>query len=699
MPWPARTTVKMREEFVLRALGKVQPFAEVCREFQVSRKTGYKWLERYKEQGLPGLVDESRRPESSPTKVDDEMVAVILALRREFPKWGPKKLRALMLRRKPGVAAPCEGTIARLLRENGLVKKFRRRERSWGPPERPPQLDPMEPNDVWTVDFKGWWRTRDGVRCEPLTVRDARSRYLLGVRILASTATEDVMPEFELLFDKYGLPKTIQTDNGAPFASTRGIGGLSQLSAWWVSLGINVVRSRPGCPQDNGGHERMHGDMLALQHISAPTVREQQQRLDEWVTTFNHVRPHEALGMKTPAEFYRPSPRRRNHHRIGGFPLDARLVNVRGRYAHFDDKRIHVGAAFEGYPVGIRPLDGGRVEVWFFHMRLGTCVPGENGSFEVDAALVSPTARERRARVVRELRTPDVRRTAGTALLLASSTSTNELASAMQRTTVALLRVDDERADADASDERALTVTIMDALAALDAEGGLGGLVALPDLRAELVRREVAADDQAVNAALYELERAWRIDLSIAQSPTTIADRRAGIEDPRGLVYYVVRRAVESHHAGAPSASDGAAGAEDAPACVPSTNDRAAEGARASNVDGVTPCESECVPPPSTCHPACHPARSAAASPGGDTCEVTALAAEVTPVTQAEVTPVAGGGDTPGSQVSPTSGAADDRAALRLQPPTIPVGWPWVSDASRRSRQRKPTNKEPRTTK
>lgn len=640
--------MKLREEFVLRALGKVQPFAEVCREFQVSRKTGYKWLERYQEHGLPGLVDESRRPDSSPSKVDDQMVAVILALRREFPKWGPKKLRAVLARRKPGVAAPSEGTIARLIRENGLVKKPKRRTPSGGPPERPPQLDPLEPNDVWTVDFKGWWRTRDGVRCEPLTVRDAFSRYMLAVRLLASTATKDVLPQFELLFDKYGLPRTIQTDNGAPFASTRGIGGLSKLSAWWVSLGINVVRSRPGCPQDNGGHERMHRDMVALQQMAAPTLREQQQRLDEWVTTFNHVRPHEALGMKTPAEFYRPSPRRRSHHRIGGFPPDARLFTVRDRYVYFDDLRIHVGVAFADYPVGIRPLDDHRVEVWFFHMRLGTCVPGVNGSFEVDAALVSPTPGQRRARAILEARPTSVRRTSGTALLLAGSAS--KLAKAVTRTSMALLGE---------SEEPALSTSILDALTNLDVNGSLGGLVALPELRAELRRREVAVDDQAVNAALYELERAWLIDLSIAQSPSAVADRRAGIEDPRGLVYYVVRRAVGA--------------------------------TRTSHADGVTRCESGCVPPPSTCHPACDRPES----PGGDTPEVTPLASEVTPASQGQVTRVTGRGDTP------TSADADDgdRAALRLQPPTIPVGWPWVSDASRRSRQRKPSNKEPRTTK
>src|SRR5262249_20207432 len=161
-----------------------------------------------------------------------------------------------------------------------------------------------------------------------------------------------------------------QSDNGAPFASTRGIAGISQLSAWWISLGINVVRSRPGCPQDNGGHERMHGDMLTLQHASAPTQRDQQRLLDEWVTTFNYVRPHEAVEMRTPSDVYRPSPRRRTFHRVGAFPDGCSLVTARNRYVHWQGRRIHVGEAFKGYPIGLRAFEGDRVEVWFFHVRL-----------------------------------------------------------------------------------------------------------------------------------------------------------------------------------------------------------------------------------------------------------------------------------------------------------------------------------------
>ena len=387
-----RSAVKLREEFVVRALGKVQPFAELCRDFAISRKTGYKWVKRFDSKGLGGLGDESRRPDSSPSRMSVEVEEVIAGLRREFPKWGPKKIRAVLARRQPALTAPSEGTIARILRERGFVT-HRQRHVSAGPPVRPPRLDPLEANDLWTVDFKGWWRAHDRSRCEPLTVRDAVSRFVLRAKLLTSTKTEDVQPVFLRIFEEYGLPKTIQTDNGPPFASRRGIGGLSRLSAWWVSLGIFVVRSRPGCPQDNGGHERMHRDMVPLAHVSAPTVPAQQQLIDEWVVQFNFIRPHEALGMGTPGDSYRPSRRRHGDFCVGGFPDDCDLVPVNRCMAKWKGHRIHIGAAFNGFPVGFRRLDDGRSEAWFFRVRLGTFLLGERGSFEVDAELIAPPPR------------------------------------------------------------------------------------------------------------------------------------------------------------------------------------------------------------------------------------------------------------------------------------------------------------------
>jgi len=229
-----------------------------------------------------------------------------------------------------------------------------------------------EPNDLWTVDFKGWWYALDGAKCEPLTVRDAYSRFVLAIRLQPDTGTSSVMAVFTALFEEQGVPRAIQSDNGPPFASTTTIGGLTKLSAWWVSLGIELVRSRPGCPQDNGGHERMHADIeREIRAKVARTRALQQKACDEWRVEFNHVRPHEALGMKTPSEIYRPSPRRPVV-QTGAFPsgCERRIVNPRGWIA-WNRQRIYVTTALVGHTVGLVQLRD-EVFVWFYQMLLGT---------------------------------------------------------------------------------------------------------------------------------------------------------------------------------------------------------------------------------------------------------------------------------------------------------------------------------------
>jgi transposase InsO family protein len=224
----------------------------------------------------------------------------VLDLRDAHPNWGPQKLQ-ILLQRRFGEQTPSERTVARILARAHRVRKRRARR----PPnvvERAPNVIAVEPNNIWTADFKGWWRSANGQRCEPLTVRDAFSRYILAVT-LCSTKTQETRSVFERLFRKHGLPNAVQCDNGIPFISPRSRGGISQLSAWWMSLGIRLVRSRPGCPQDNGGHERMHRDVRAdVQSAPADTAAAEQRRLERWRQEFNHVRPHQALGGKTPAE-------------------------------------------------------------------------------------------------------------------------------------------------------------------------------------------------------------------------------------------------------------------------------------------------------------------------------------------------------------------------------------------------------------
>jgi putative transposase len=293
--------VSVRQNFVLRALSGEVPVAELCREFGVSRKTGYKWLKRFKEKGVSGLVSRPRRPRGNRLAITADMATKIVALKQKHPRWGAKKIWVLLVREHQVDDVPSVSTINRVLHVSGLVKKKRRyRPTSPGLPQRP-AVSVEAPNDLWTVDFKGWWRAGNGERCDPLTIRDAFSRYVLDLRLLRKTNTEAVRPVFERLFETYGVPKAIQSDNGPPFAS-RGLGGLSALSAWWVSLGIDVVRSRPGKPTDNGGHERMHADIsVDIQADAAFSLALQQHACDAWRDEFNLIRPHEGLGMKTRA--------------------------------------------------------------------------------------------------------------------------------------------------------------------------------------------------------------------------------------------------------------------------------------------------------------------------------------------------------------------------------------------------------------
>ena len=292
--------MSLKMEFVEKVSRPGASMAELCREYGISRETGYKWLKRFKAEGYTGLEERSRMPQSSPLAKAEAMISAILDARESNPRWGAKKL-ADVLRRKHAQETPSVSTISRVLKRFGQVRQ-RRRSRPLSAVERAPQVDAKAPNDVWTVDFKGWWRSLDGGRCEPLTVRDAFSRYVLSVQVMEGTSTTPVREVFEALFRKHGLPVAIQCDNGTPFISSRARGGLTKLSAWWVSLGIKVVRSRPGCPQDNGGHERMHRDMRGdLQAFPEATRQEQQRSCAKWRQEFNHVRPHEALGGKVPA--------------------------------------------------------------------------------------------------------------------------------------------------------------------------------------------------------------------------------------------------------------------------------------------------------------------------------------------------------------------------------------------------------------
>lgn len=370
MPWPIPNVNTIRQEFVTKALTEGSNFAALCREYGVSRKTGYKWRERALADGLNRLSEQSRRPKSSPTQLDEAAVCTIIRFKLRHPAWGPKKIRQLYARQHAVV--PSLSSCQRVLTRAGLVMPRRRRVQ--------PETGRIsvgtvahQPNDVWTVDFKGWWRLANGHRCEPLTVRDAYSRFLLAVQVLPQADTRQVRGYFETLFQNYGLPQAIKSDNGAPFATANAPLGLSRLAAWWLALGIELDRSRPGHPQDNGAHERVHRDIaVELARHRQPDLSQQQAAFDLWREEFNWQRPHEALDGRCPGEVYRKSPRRMPDRLelAYGAGFEARKISKAG-FLTWGPHKVFISGALAGWHVGLRPCDADHLEVWFAHLLLG----------------------------------------------------------------------------------------------------------------------------------------------------------------------------------------------------------------------------------------------------------------------------------------------------------------------------------------
>jgi len=358
-------------EFVEAATRPGVNISELCREQGISRQTGHKWLKRFRDRGYRALEDESRRPKSSPGMTSEAVVKSVLALRKRHPSWGPRKL-ALILAKDLGDDGPGPATIARLLKSAGQIRKRRPPVRIWHVDGRP-CVEAKAPNDLWTIDFKGWWRAKNGERCEPLTVRDAMSRMVLAVIVVSRTRGDVVRRVLEKLFKKHGVPRAMLMDNGSPWISMRSRAGLTKLSAWLVSLGIVLYRSRPASPQDNGGHERMHRDLNELRLSPGASKRAQQPLCDRWAMDFNHVRPHEALADKTPAEVYGHPPMRPALERVPAYPAGCttRRVLSSGEIA-FDGDRVSIGRPFVGQLIGLRYESGLRWRAYFFESDLGT---------------------------------------------------------------------------------------------------------------------------------------------------------------------------------------------------------------------------------------------------------------------------------------------------------------------------------------
>jgi putative transposase len=374
MPWSTTSPMDQKTQFIADSLRGLLPVTELCELYAVSRKTAYKWINRYDQDGPKGLEDRSRRPRSCPNLTPPELVEAILAARRRHPTWGPKKLLKLLTARDPHQSWPKRTAICDLLSRHGLVTRPRRR-RKPGHPGKPSALI-TAPNLVWCADFKGQFKTRDGLYCYPLTVTDGYSRYLLGCQALLSTSCDLAKPVFRKLFQEFGMPERIRSDNGVPFATTT-LARLSMLSAWWIRLGILPDLIEPGKPQQNGRHERMHKTLKAeTTRPPAGSLSAQQRKFNRFRDEFNFERPHEAIDLQTPATLFTASPR--------PFPkklpaleypahFETRYVSYNGGI-RWRSEWINVSITCAGEYVGLQEIDNGIWNVYFGPLKLGRLI-------------------------------------------------------------------------------------------------------------------------------------------------------------------------------------------------------------------------------------------------------------------------------------------------------------------------------------
>lgn len=378
MGWMETCAVDERMRFVMMVEAQEETFAATCRRFGVSRKTGYKWLERYETEGVSGLRDRSREPHDHPQAVAVVVAECCLAVRHAHPTWGPVKVRAWLQRKKPEISWPAASTIGALFDREGLTVKRRLRRRT--PPSSAPFAHCGAANDVWCIDFKGWFRTGDGSRCEPLTLCDAYSRYLLRCQAVSRTDEHHVWPIIDAGFREFGLPNRLRSDNGSPFASS-GAGGLTKLSVKLIKAGVTPERIKPGKPQQNGRLERLH--LTLLQDAADPPARSLRQQLERFKLfqrTYNEERPHEALGNARPADYYIPSPRswdgvlREPEYRCDD---QVRRVRPNGEIKWQGDT-IYISTALAGEPICLREDVKGRFSVFFGPIELGVISHGED---------------------------------------------------------------------------------------------------------------------------------------------------------------------------------------------------------------------------------------------------------------------------------------------------------------------------------
>jgi transposase InsO family protein len=373
MPWEETTYMEQRTRFVEALKSGLYTVTQLCRHYGISRKSAYKWLQRYEQEGESGLKDRCRAPKTSPSRTTQSVTQSLLALRQAHPTWGPRKLLAYLHKKDPHSPWPALSTAGDILKRHGLVEPSRRRSRVYLKPKRA-LTQATAPNEVWTCDFKGQFRTADGWLCFPLTVTDGFSRYLLGVEGLDNISEQQSWPVFERLFRTYGLPQVIRSDNGSPFASVQSLAGLSHLSVQWIKLGIVPERIQPGRPGQNGSHERMHRDLKQETLWPPATDRAaQQSRFDQFRQIRNVQRPHQALADKTPAEIYHSSSR--------PYPVK---IEEPDYPAHFEVRSVHrkgeikfrgrvlfLSEALRGQRIGLEEFEDGRWSLFFAQVLLG----------------------------------------------------------------------------------------------------------------------------------------------------------------------------------------------------------------------------------------------------------------------------------------------------------------------------------------
>ena len=371
MPWHQTDPVNERVKFVAAAQSGRFTMTELCEQFGISRKTGYKLIDRYDADGPEGLRDRSRAPRTHPNQTSCELEAAILRVRKAHPTWGSKKILAILERMSDLDDLPARSTVDAVLKRAGVVTP--RHSRTRRQPSAPPVVEALAPNDVWSIDYKGWFKVGDGTRCDPLTVNDSFSRASLECRALVSPKLEDVRYRLEVMFWRLGLPQFVLSDNGPPFGSS-GLGRLSRLGVWLLRLGVQPIFIEPGRPDQNGRHERFH-ETLKAETATPPrsSIRAQQDAFNRFRAHYNEERPHEALGMRVPAELYSPSPRRMpirlpEHEYPESF--EPRRIRRDGTMK-WSGGYVFVGEAMAHETVGVEPVDNGRWQVHLGPMRLG----------------------------------------------------------------------------------------------------------------------------------------------------------------------------------------------------------------------------------------------------------------------------------------------------------------------------------------